>query len=156
MEERGKSCGEESESNPVRMPAQGAGMSEFSFSVLGHPEPQGSMKGFVINGRAVLTSNNKKLKPWRQMVGMTALAAITECAGQHVPVALDIDFYIAKPQSAPKNRLSPSVKPDLDKLIRGILDALTGIAFHDDGQVCAINAYKHYDALERTEIKVRF
>jgi Holliday junction resolvase RusA-like endonuclease len=30
--------------------------------------------------------------------------------------------------------------PDLDKLVRAVLDALTGIAYLDDKQVVAINA----------------
>ena len=35
-------------------------------------------------------------------------------------------------------------RPDLDKLVRGVLDALTGYAWHDDAQVCEIVARKFY------------
>lgn len=125
-----------------------------TFTVFGRPEPQGSMRAFVIGQRAVITSNNKKLKPWRQMVSITAKTSIDAPVEKHVPVTLDIDFYLAKPQSAPKKRLLPAVKPDIDKLVRAILDGLTGIAFKDDGQVCEIRARKHYGDIERTEITV--
>lgn len=35
-------------------------------------------------------------------------------------------------------------RPDLDKLTRGVLDALTGYAWIDDAQVCSIDARKFY------------
>lgn len=39
---------------------------------------------------------------------------------------------------------APASRPDLDKLVRAILDAMTGLAFQDDGQVVALNAGKEY------------
>ena len=41
-------------------------------------------------------------------------------------------------------RSYPSVPPDLDKLIRAALDALTAIAYRDDAQVTEIRAAKCY------------
>jgi crossover junction endodeoxyribonuclease RusA len=35
-------------------------------------------------------------------------------------------------------------KPDLDKLCRAVLDALTGYAYHDDAQVAVLSAIKTY------------
>lgn len=114
------------------------------FSVVGIPQPQGSTKGFVQNGRAIITSANKGLKPWRQDVAAAALeyAPPEPLEG---PVLVMLDFYMPCPKSLPKRRrVEPTKKPDLDKLIRGILDALTFIAFKDDSQVISIFAEKHY------------
>jgi Holliday junction resolvase RusA-like endonuclease len=36
------------------------------------------------------------------------------------------------------------VAPDLDKLVRAVLDALTAVAYRDDGQVTRITATKEY------------
>lgn len=44
-------------------------------------------------------------------------------------------------KSAPRTHVS---KPDLDKLVRTVLDALTGVVIHDDSQVCGIVAQKDY------------
>jgi Holliday junction resolvase RusA-like endonuclease len=41
-------------------------------------------------------------------------------------------------------RQIPTVPPDLDKQIRSILDALTGVAYGDDSQVTRILASKEY------------
>jgi hypothetical protein len=49
----------------------------------------------------------------------------------------------------------PAVKPDLDKCIRALNDALTGILWVDDGQVVGVSAKKLYGLPERTEVLLR-
>ena len=120
------------------------------FIVYTTPAPQGSMKAFVVSGKARMTCDNKKTMPYRQAVTQTArhqLAAgnLDEpLAAKHVPVSLLLDFYLQRPASIPKKRYAPSVKPDIDKLCRATLDALTGVLFADDGQVTEIRARKFY------------
>jgi crossover junction endodeoxyribonuclease RusA len=75
-------------------------------------------------------------------------------AVKHVPVRVLVEFFIAKGDSIPKKRLYPSVKPDVDKLLRAVLDSLTGVAFHDDGQVVEISGWKNYGSPERVEVTV--
>lgn len=128
-----------------------------SFTVYGKPEPQGSFRAMNSRhtGKAIVTQSNKKMLPYRQMVSQTAAIVFRGAmAAKHDPVSLAIDFYVAKPESAPKKREYPSVKPDIDKLQRCILDALTGIAYTDDGQVVSVYANKFYGLPERTEIRV--
>lgn len=128
--------------------------------VYGKPVPQGSMRAFKhkITGAVCTTSDNKKLKPWRQQITGTAIAALAERGeqmhAQHVPVGLELHFYLERPKSAPKSRTRPAVKPDLDKLVRAVKDALKGVAYEDDGQVCQLAAAKFYGSPERTEIRI--
>ena len=49
---------------------------------------------------------------------------------------------ILKPKTV--KRIYPFVRPDLDKLCRAVLDALTGIAYKDDQQVVSLFATKSY------------
>ena len=35
-------------------------------------------------------------------------------------------------------------KPDLDNLVKAVLDALNGVAFEDDSRICSISAVKLY------------
>ena len=58
------------------------------------------------------------------------------------PVGIELIFSIARPKTVKRRR--PHVRPDLDKYIRAALDALTGIAYGDDEQVCKIVAEKVY------------
>lgn len=129
-----------------------------SFTVLGKPVPQGSMKAFVIEGRAHLTSDSKKTMPFRQEVGWMALRALEGleqpfCA-KHEPVWVRLVFFFAKPPSAKKSRTRPVTKPDIDKLCRSCFDAMTGVMWHDDAQIVNVLAEKHFDTNERVEITV--
>jgi len=112
-------------------------------TVIGKPIPQGSKK--VFNGR-VVDVNAAELRQWRDLV---ARAWDGPCTLQ--PVSLVVDFYLSRPKGhfgkkglRPSAPTDPSVRPDLDKLVRAVLDALTGVAFRDDAQVCGIRARKHY------------
>jgi len=130
----------------------------FGFSVFCHPEPQGSAKAFIQKGRAIVTSDNKKLKPFRQEVTQTAILEVrragftTPIAGKHEPVTLSLVFVFNKPPSAPKRREYPAVKPDLDKLTRATMDALTGVLFLDDAQVVCLDVSKEYGEIEQVRI----
>lgn len=41
-------------------------------------------------------------------------------------------------------RIWPTKKPDIDNVVKAVLDALNGLAWGDDKQVCFISAYKQY------------
>jgi Holliday junction resolvase RusA-like endonuclease len=134
-----------------------------SFTVYGHPEPQGSTKAFIPKGwtRPIITSDNKKLKPWRQEISRAALDAmakeregLAEPFAREVPVCVRLDFFLARPASLPKRCTWPVKKPDSDKLCRGVLDALTGVVFVDDSQVVQLIAAKWYGQPERVTISV--
>lgn len=115
------------------------------FSVRGEPVPQGSTRAFVVKGHAVTTSANPKTKGWRQSVSLVA----TQHAPAELwegPVNVELLFRMGRPPSVSlKKRPLPTTKPDLDKLIRAILDALTAVVWKDDSQVTGIVASKHYD-----------
>lgn len=48
----------------------------------------------------------------------------------------------------------PTVKPDIDNYVKAILDALNGLAFHDDSQIAVLYARKIYSDKPRTEIEI--
>lgn len=105
--------------------------------VHGVPVPQGSkviMRGNLVDVRS------KELKAWRRAISTAATNANEPIEIGAVRVALT--FFMPKPKTVVRQH--PSVRPDLDKLVRACLDALTGIAFTDDGQVCDLIAYKRY------------
>lgn len=134
---------------------------ELRFTVYGKPEPQGSVRAFMIGGRPRLTSDNAKLKPYRHSLTQVAMeevsrtAQVAPVAPVGTPVALSVVWTLAKPKSTPKRVTMPTKKPDADKLLRAVLDSLTGVAYADDAQVVLIAAEKHYGLPERTEIHVR-
>lgn len=129
-----------------------------SFTVPGQPISQGSMVALRSrnpgdNRVFMKPSNEKALKEYRGLVRQCAFAA-----GSKVfegPVSMDIRFTLTRPKghfgtgrnegvrkdSAPD---FPIKKPDIDKLVRAILDALTGTCFGDDAQVVQLEVRKDY------------
>ncbi len=57
-------------------------------------------------------------------------------------VELETVFYMPRPQSV--KRLYPSVKPDADKLLRAVQDAVAGVAYDHDSQVTDAIIRKRY------------
>ncbi len=117
-----------------------------SFQVHGLPIPQGSTRAWVLHGKPVITSSAKGLNTWRRLVADVAqnYAPPEPWEG---PVGIELHFGLPKPKSAPKRRrVWPDKRPDLDKLTRAVLDALTYVVFADDSQVVEIRASKDYGA----------
>lgn len=111
-----------------------------TITVYGTPAPQGSKRHV---GRGVMVESSKKVKPWREAVKWAAIEKLVG-RGFEGPVEVKVDFYFAHPKTG-KHRLSHAVKPDIDKLLRSTLDALTDAgAFEDDSRVVSVTARKHY------------
>lgn len=51
--------------------------------------------------------------------------------------------------------IRPTKKPDCDNIAKIILDALNGIAYHDDSQVIELSVSKHYAEEPRVEVELR-
>jgi Holliday junction resolvase RusA-like endonuclease len=129
--------------------------------VYGEARPKGSAKAFVVGKRAVVTSTTKGLKPWEQQVA-SELAATGIVFGI-APVRVTLMFHGKRPKghfrtnglltrSAPHHK---TTKPDIDKLARAILDAITmsGV-IKDDAQVVSLHAAKVFAQVEGCKIKV--
>jgi Holliday junction resolvase RusA-like endonuclease len=117
--------------------------------VLGIPVPQGSKR--VFHGRLV-DVNDRKLRDWRAMVG----GAVEQLGRFDGPVSVTLNFYLPRPKGhygkkgiLPSAPGRPAVRPDVDKLVRACLDAMTGIVFRDDAQVVTILARKLYATADR-------
>lgn len=119
---------------------------QIEFQVHGLPIPQGSTRVWMVNGKPITTSSAKGLGPWRRLVADVA-QRYAPSQPWDGPVHIELQFGLPKPKSAPKKRrVWPDKRPDLDKLTRAVLDALTYVVFSDDSQVVEIHATKDYGA----------
>jgi len=116
-----------------------------NFFIEGIPAPQGSKTGRVVNGRVVMWESSAKVKPWRAAVTLITKQAMLKQEWETItdPIELCLSFYLPRPKSV--KREFPSVKPDLDKLIRSTCDGLkTGGLYTDDALIIALTATKQY------------
>lgn len=130
-------------------------MSALSFYVHGRPVPQGSMRAFVTpRGTPVITpSNGAALNAWRQDIHAAATAAAGTTAPMVGPVGVMLTFSLHRPKNA-RAKTWQDKRPDVDKLARAALDALTGVAFGDDSQVVSLTVYKFMESGSGTGVKV--
>lgn len=124
-------------------------------TVYGTPAPQGS-KRHVGNG--VMVESSKLVKPWRTEVVNATLEQRRLTRHQTLLDAVTVraTFYVKRPKShyrtgANRDLLRdgapahPMTKPDLDKVVRATLDALTTAgAYRDDAQVVRLVVQKAY------------
>jgi Holliday junction resolvase RusA-like endonuclease len=130
-----------------------------TFEVFGTPVPQGSKR--VVTSRSgktlLIDQSGEKLRSWRSEVMASALERAKMLGTQlpmPAPLCLRISFYFTKPKSS-RNHM-PVVRPDLDKLVRAVLDSLTQAGvIEDDAQVVELHAEKRYHTYAVTTVSVQ-
>jgi Holliday junction resolvase RusA-like endonuclease len=110
--------------------------------VEGRAIAKGSYRPVPTPNGARVTSSAKGLKPWEKAIRRAATLAMGKSEIEQGAVLVYANFRIARPASV--RRLHPTVAPDLDKLVRAVLDGLIGVAFRDDAQVVRLDAGKRY------------
>ena len=82
------------------------------------------------------------------------------------PVVVEVHAYFERPLSHLKRggrglrSTAPELhyqKPDCDNLAKFVGDCLTGLAYHDDCQICDLRVLKGWSArFPRTEVKLKY
>jgi Holliday junction resolvase RusA-like endonuclease len=114
------------------------------FLVPGIPVTQGS-KRLVRSrsGRPLMLESSKNLRPWRSTVAGCALDAGVRIIDAGVCVEILARYSRPASHFGRRGTLRPSApeRPgygDCDKIARAVLDALAGIAYRNDRQVCTL------------------
>ena len=123
--------------------------------VLGEPIPKGSYhmqrrggKTWIVPGSNANMKN--RMDEWAFRVkshaerSARANGLTAPCDG---PIAADVTFYMPRPKSAAK-RIHCAVRPDLDKLFRGVFDPLIGIVVTEDSRIVSLSGRKVYAGAE--------
>lgn len=120
--------------------------------VYGEPRPKGSKSAIVVGGHAHVieskSANGRRMqKTWIEAVRSRAQDWRLDHVDVplfDVPLVLTIEFWLPRPKSAPKRRVFPTVKPDLDKMTRLVGDVLKGVIYTDDAVIVEMHLFKHY------------
>ncbi len=143
-----------------------------TFTVRGLPAPQGSKRAFrnKYSGRIQQVESSARVAPWRSDVRDAALAAMTYLVGATGtgdrgftetlppltgPISVKLTFSLPRPRGhygtgrnaavlKPSAPTWPTSKPDLDKLVRAVLDACSALVWRDDAQVVGVQTEKLY------------
>lgn len=113
--------------------------------VPGNPAPQGSKspKGRTKAGKIILVESSKAVKPWRETIVLMARqrGGILPVG----PIVANLDFVMPRPKRTAKTKPTPPAlkrNGDLDKLVRAVFDAITGVWIEDDAHIVGLRATK--------------
>ncbi len=125
-----------------------------SFEVAGRPQQRGSKRPMPRKGGgpALMIDDNPRSKPWMAAVASVASQAMNGETLMDGPLHIKVWFWFKRPKShyrsngdlkatAPEWHAS---RPDCDKLLRSIGDALSGVVYRDDSQLAEVVAEKRY------------
>lgn len=134
---------------------------DIEFTIPGIPRPQGSKKHV---GNGIMVESSKFVANWRSLVSLTARNAMhgLQVARKPLVVSIGVEFVFDRPQSHYSKSGLRSIaatghtsRPDVDKLLRALLDGMTSIVFQDDSQVRIDGAVKVYGPIAETKVRVQ-
>ena len=134
-----------------------------AFDIPGQPIGQGRPKFSTINGHA-RAYDPEKSRNYKAYVRLLATQAMKDRGFTMIegPCVLSINAYFEVPKSKSKkfreaalNGLEyPTKKPDLSNIIKGIEDALNGVAYKDDALIVRLGVTKLYSEIPRVEVSL--
>ena len=122
-----------------------------SFTVPGDPRGKGRPKATSRGGHARVYTD-AKTRAYEDQIAMLTKAAMQGLEPLAGPVHVNVRVLFKPAPSASKRareammamEIMPTKRPDLDNVVKAILDGMNGVAFKDDAQVCSMTAAKRY------------
>lgn len=130
-----------------------------TFFIPGKPVGKGRPR-FVRAGNSVLTYTPKTTRDYENMAAMIFRSKTKSMFTGYVNVSVVAYFPIpknagkAQKQKMLSGELLPDKKPDLDNIIKAVLDGLNGVAFPDDKSVIGISGTKKYSTKPGVEVTI--
>lgn len=108
------------------------------FSIAGIPKSTQTGSVMKFGNRMIPVRRNT---PWSSICGLVAreYAPPTPLTGA---LAVVVVFRLSKPKSS--RRVHPTVRPDIENYVKGLLDSWSGVLWNDDAQVVRLTLTKQY------------
>ena len=131
-----------------------------TFTVLGEP---------VAKGRPRMTRAGRAYTPQKTVnyENLVKLSYQQQCSGiffeKGTPLDMRLIAYYTIPQSASKKKrqqmldreIRPQKKPDSSNILKGVEDALNGVAYHDDTQIVDTQIRRFYSDHPRVVVTIQ-
>ena len=122
-----------------------------AFTVPGDPVGKGRPRASTINGRPRLYTPAATVA-YEHLVALAAQQAMAGAPPWDGPVRMELGIIHSVPASWSKRKQAaallgtprPTVKPDLDNVVKAIGDACNGILWRDDAQIVELEVVRHY------------
>lgn len=112
------------------------------YIIRGAPQPQGRPRS-VRRGKSLIVYDPKISRDYKRNVALQVTCQQPRKI-EKGPIDLKVTFFVQKPKSRAKRDKYPDRKPDFDNLAKCVCDALNGILWRDDAQICHADIWKVY------------
>ncbi len=130
---------------------------KITFSIPGIPTGKRRPR-FARMGKFVRTYQPKEDARRENLIALAYREAAAGVPPHDGSVEIDIEAVYIPPQSwSQKKKLNPgpkTSKPDLDNVVKSVLDGLNGVAFVDDSQIVRQSARKRYGAVNEIIVSI--
>jgi Holliday junction resolvase len=117
---------------------------------------------FRSTGKFIQTYTDKKTASFENLVKLAFMNSGSEAYVNEEALILKLEIYQAIPTSISKKKkkemlegkIHPTKKPDVDNVIKSVLDGLNKVAYADDKQIIEIQARKKYGQEEKIEVEI--
>lgn len=132
------------------------------FTVIGEPTGKGRPKFSTFNGHAMAYTPAKTVN-YETLVKLSYQQQCNDKPyDKDIPLRAEITAYFPMPKSTSMKRkkmmldgqIRHTKKCDADNLAKAVLDALNGIAYYDDSQVCELSVSKLYSDNPRVIVSI--
>lgn len=113
-----------------------------SFRVPSLPIAQPRPKATAFNGRAKVYDDKKH--PVNTFKAAVQMVAYQHHIGAPLEGPLSVVLTFVFASKSKRERKWKATRPDVDNLTKSVLDALNGLTFKDDGQVCELVVRKYH------------
>ena len=132
-----------------------------TYQVEGNPVGKGRPK-FARRGNFVSTYTPTKTRDYETIIkeaaqkamGSNDLLETPVTVAIHITVKTSSSFSKKTRQEAINGLVKPTKKPDADNIAKCFLDAMNGVVYKDDSQVCTLHIKKVYGDIGMVEVLV--
>lgn len=137
-------------------------MTSIEFTVPGDPVGKGRPR-VAKRGKFAHLYTPEKTVAYEGLVAMAAQEAMDgQAALLDGPVAVRMDIRLSVPASWSKKKraqaldglIHPTKKPDIDNIEKAIFDALNGVVWNDDVQVCRVFKFKKFAEFPGVHVQI--
>lgn len=128
----------------------------------GNPKGKQRPRMRWIKGRKI-TYTPKQTTEYEKLIRASYTAVSKIFFEKDTPLIISITALFSIPKSVSKKLknsmlkgdILPTKKPDSDNIIKIVLDALNGVCYHDDAQICSVHFEKKYAEIPPTKIIIK-
>lgn len=132
------------------------------FTIPGSPKGKQRPRVCRIKGRSI-TYTPKQTVEYENQIRAISFKVANFKFERHIPLEIAILALFEPPKSVSQKvrdlmlagEILPVKRPDGDNIIKIILDALNGVLYHDDAQICKIHFTKKYAEKPETKVLIK-